>query len=88
MSSLASVLDQPCVHIRLWQEDGIWIAKCLDIPGCISEGGTREEALANIHDAIVLCLDVIAEDATREPGGSEPIVEVIERPIEEFLRAS
>jgi predicted RNase H-like HicB family nuclease len=87
MNSLANVLDQPCVHIRLWREDGIWIAKCLEIPGCISEGGTREEALENVHDAIVLCLDVISEDA-RRTGGSEPTVEVIERPIEEFLRAS
>jgi predicted RNase H-like HicB family nuclease len=88
MIGLASVLDQPCVHIRLWREDGVWIAKCLDIPGCISEGSTREEALANIHDAIVMCLEVIVEDTTQERGGSEPTVEVIERPIEEFLRAS
>ena len=31
------------------------------IPGCVSQGKTREEALANIKEAIALCLDVRAE---------------------------
>jgi predicted RNase H-like HicB family nuclease len=38
-------------------EDGWIIAECPVIPGCISEGRTREEALANIREAIELCLD-------------------------------
>ena len=42
-------------------EDGIWIAECPSIPGCISQGQTREEALANIKEAIALCLEVRAE---------------------------
>jgi predicted RNase H-like HicB family nuclease len=33
-------------------EDGRFIARCLALPGCISEGKTRKEALANIKDAI------------------------------------
>jgi predicted RNase H-like HicB family nuclease len=33
-------------------EDGNFIAQCPSLPGCISEGKTREEALANIKDAI------------------------------------
>ncbi len=32
-------------------EDGYIIAECPAIPGCISQGRTREEALANIHTA-------------------------------------
>ena len=42
-------------------EDGIWIAECPSIPGCVSQGITREEALSNIREAIGLCLEVRAE---------------------------
>ncbi len=42
-------------------EDGIWIAECPAIPGCVSQGPTRAEALANIREAITLCLEVRAE---------------------------
>ena len=42
-------------------EDGIWIVECPAIPGCVSQGKTREEALENIKDAISLCLEVRAE---------------------------
>jgi predicted RNase H-like HicB family nuclease len=87
MSGLAHVLNQSCVHIRLWREDGIWIARCLDVPGCVSEGATRDEALANIREAISMCLDVIKEDEGCQRDVDEPTVELIERPIEEFLTA-
>ncbi len=42
-------------------EDGIWIVECPAIPGCVSQGDTKEEALANIREAIALCLEVRAE---------------------------
>jgi predicted RNase H-like HicB family nuclease len=42
-------------------EDGVWIAECPSIPGCVSQGSTRDEALANIREAIALCLEVRAE---------------------------
>lgn len=42
-------------------EDGVWISECPSIPGCVSQGQTREEALANIQEAIALCLEVRAE---------------------------
>ncbi len=42
-------------------EDGVWIAQCPAIPGCVSQGVTREEALANIREAIAACLEVRAE---------------------------
>ena len=42
-------------------EDGVWIVECPSIPGCVSQGTTKEEALQNIHDAIRLCLEVRAE---------------------------
>ena len=42
-------------------EDGVWIVECPSIPGCVSQGSTREEALENIREAIQLCLEVRAE---------------------------
>jgi antitoxin HicB len=33
-------------------EDGVFVAECPTLPGCISEGRTREEAINNIKDAI------------------------------------
>lgn len=33
-------------------EDGYWIAECPSLPGCVSQGRTREEAIANIKEAI------------------------------------
>jgi len=42
-------------------EDGVWIAECPSIPGCISQGDTRDAAIDNVRDAIKLCLEVRAE---------------------------
>jgi predicted RNase H-like HicB family nuclease len=42
-------------------EDGVWIAECPSIPGCVSQGQTRQEALTNIREAIAACLEVRAD---------------------------
>lgn len=42
-------------------EDGVFVVECPSIPGCVSQGKTKEEALENISDAIKLCLQVRAE---------------------------
>ena len=42
-------------------EDGYLVVECPAIPGCISQGKTRVEALANIEDAIEGCLAVRRE---------------------------
>jgi len=42
-------------------EDGVWVVECPSIPGCISQGRTRDEALENIKEAIAGCLEVRAE---------------------------
>ena len=53
-------------------EDGVFIAECPSIPGCLSQGKTEKEAIKNIRDAIKECLEVRAEKgmplsvATRE----------------------
>ena len=63
------------LDVRLYQdEDGIWIAEIPAIPGCGSDGKTREEALHNVEDAANLCiavrkdlgLPVVVETATVE----------------------
>jgi predicted RNase H-like HicB family nuclease len=33
-------------------EDGVFVVECPSLPGCVSQGKTRTEALANIRDAI------------------------------------
>ena len=43
-------------------EDGIWIAECPAIPGCISQGATRDEAVDNVREAVLGCLEVRAEE--------------------------
>ena len=42
-------------------EDGMVIAECPAIPGCVSQGKTEEEAERNIREAIQACLEVRAE---------------------------
>jgi predicted RNase H-like HicB family nuclease len=63
--ALANVLNQGCLSIRLWQEEGMFIAKCPGIPGCVSEAPSHDQVLANIREAISLCLEVIQEDVNR-----------------------
>ncbi len=42
-------------------EEGWYVVECPVIPGCMSQGGTEEEALQNIKEAIQLCLEVRQE---------------------------
>ncbi len=42
-------------------EDGIYIAECPAIPGCVSQGETEEESINNIKEAIKECLSVRLE---------------------------
>ena len=45
--------------ITLFQdEDGVFIAECPSIPGCVSQGKTESEAESNIRQAIKECLEV------------------------------
>ncbi|MCH7979339.1 MAG: type II toxin-antitoxin system HicB family antitoxin [Acidobacteria bacterium] len=42
-------------------EDGMFVAECPSIPGCVSQGKTEQEAEKNIQEAIKECLAVRAE---------------------------
>jgi predicted RNase H-like HicB family nuclease len=43
-------------------EDGVWVVECPSIPGCVSQGDTKDQAVENIKEAIELCLEVRAEE--------------------------
>ncbi len=43
-------------------EDGYWVAECPGLPGCLSQGKTKEEAIANIKEAIIGYIESLKED--------------------------
>ena len=48
-------------------EDGYWVAECPSLPGCISQGRTREDALENIKEAIEGYIAALREDGLAVP---------------------
>ncbi len=48
-------------------EDGYWVAECPSLPGCISQGKTKQEALANIKEAIHGYVAALEEDGLPVP---------------------
>ncbi len=56
---------------------------CPAMPGCVSQGNSLDEALSNIREAIVLCLEVRDEDKVPPPSETP---EMIAQEIEECLK--
>jgi predicted RNase H-like HicB family nuclease len=54
-------------------EDGFLVAECPIIPGCISQGRTRAEALKNIREAIELCLENRESEGWKLPAEYEVV---------------
>lgn len=54
-------------------EDGYWIAEVPSLPGCISQGKTRDEAVENIKEAIELYIEVLTEDGQPIPDDIAPM---------------
>ena len=50
-------------RMRLLETGEGWSVSCLDLPGCHSQGESRDEALLNIREAIQLWLEMEAEEA-------------------------
>ncbi len=48
-------------------EDKYWVAECPSLPGCISQGATREEAIQNIREAITGYIEALIEDKLPVP---------------------
>ena len=57
-------------------DDGYLVAEVPSLPGCISQGGTRAEALANILEAIALHVEVLKERGEPIPDDKVELVEV------------
>jgi antitoxin HicB len=57
-------------------EDGIFVAEVPSLPGCVSQGATRAEALANIKEAIAGYLESL--DQHGEPVPPSILEEVVE----------
>ncbi|MDD4651871.1 MAG: type II toxin-antitoxin system HicB family antitoxin [Methanothrix sp.] len=53
-----------------------YIVSCPALPGCHSQGDSQEDALENIKETIVGCLESLAEERTRLLGAPGKIVEV------------
>lgn len=48
-------------------EDGYWVAECPSLRGCISQGETRDKAIANIREAIQGYIAALQEDGLPVP---------------------
>jgi predicted RNase H-like HicB family nuclease len=48
-------------------EDGYWVAECPTLPGCISQGKTKEETVKNISEAIRGYINALQEDGLPVP---------------------
>ncbi len=58
-------------------EDGIFVAECSTLPGCISQGKTREAVISNIKDAIIGYLESLKKHDELIPSSiEEEVIEV------------
>ena len=48
-------------------EDGYWVAECPSLPGCVSQGESRDAAIANIREAIQEYVAALEEDGLPVP---------------------
>jgi len=54
-------------HVSLKRQPGEgFVARCIELPGCLSEGSTEAEALKNIQDAIKLYLEDVEAEAKQK----------------------
>ena len=59
-------------------EDGVFVAEVPSLPGCLSQGPTRTDALKNIQEAIEMYLESLkAHDEPIPPSINEEVVEVV-----------
>ena len=62
-------------------EDGWWVAECPSLPGCVSQGHTKQEAVRNIRDAIEASLE-----SRRLHGTGAPTLDVVEIEVPSAIR--
>ncbi|MEO5360951.1 MAG: type II toxin-antitoxin system HicB family antitoxin [Nitrospirota bacterium] len=57
-------------------EDGYWIAECPSLPGCITQGKTKEEVIENIREAIDLYIETLTERNSTVPEDTLEVLQV------------
>lgn len=76
-ASLTSKIANMTRQVLLYPgEDGYVVAEVPSLPGCVSQGKSRDEALANVREAISLHEDVLRESGEPIPDDRVEIVEV------------
>ncbi len=55
-------------------EDGFWVAEVPSLPGCNTQGATREEALENVRDAIEGYIKALEQDGLPVPDEKREVV--------------
>lgn len=48
-------------------EDGFWVAECPSLPGCVTQGRTREDAITDVREAIQGYIAALEEDGLDVP---------------------
>lgn len=61
---MVSSMRQVVVHPG---EDGFWVAECPSLPGCITQGKTRNDAIENAREAIEGYIEALEEDGLPIP---------------------
>ena len=65
-------------HVTLQKEpEGGYVARCLELPGALSRGETKEEALTNVKEAVLTILDMMREQGEPVPTQPAEIRELI-----------
>jgi antitoxin HicB len=80
MRNLANKRQDRAMHYRVLveqDEDGVFVAEVLALPGCVSQGRTRSEAIVNVKEAIAAYLESLQKHGEPVPPSiSEEVVEV------------
>ncbi len=66
------------------EANGGFSVHCPALPGCVSQGDTREEALANILEAILLVREVLLDEHRPLP---QETPEIVSKEVAEILKA-
>ncbi|MGH9472556.1 MAG: type II toxin-antitoxin system HicB family antitoxin [Terriglobales bacterium] len=66
---MAGMVKLPILLYR--GEDGMMVAECPLIPGCVSQGADREVALLNLREAVDLCLEMRTQEGWTLPASYE-----------------
>jgi predicted RNase H-like HicB family nuclease len=58
-------------------EDGFWVAECPSLPGCVSQGMTKEETIVNIREAIDAYVAALRDDGLPVPAERFDLMTVV-----------